>query len=123
MRVKNYKQAEELVNRYRSVSLEEIEKVWNEEYHYPAREAAHSLTGFSQTDTCTLCLGARTKSQKHRCELCIYDGFLNCLNDDGESTYQAIKHAGSPISLLVAFKNRADYIVQVLNKKRRKQIV
>jgi len=55
MRVKNYKQAEELVNRYRSITLDKINVFWNAGNYRNAHSTANNLTGYGDIHTCTLC--------------------------------------------------------------------
>lgn len=50
---KNLKEFKELIKRYESVTLEEIEKIWDNQILSYDNNPAEALTGFGSIDTCT----------------------------------------------------------------------
>lgn len=110
--MKNIKEARELIQRYREITLEEIKECWNVFTHKPAFYTARSLTGFGTWAACTLCRAVSVK-----CTDCIYVFEIGCGKNGNKPTYQAIEQAKSPEALLTAFRNRADHIEKLIEGK------
>ena len=115
-KTQNYAAAIALVVRYRTITLDEIKKVWEgaEGNH---ERVINILTGFGNPFTCTLCIESHSN-----CDRCIYviPGFgFGCIC----STYNAIQCAHTPDQLLEAYRARAEYIKKVVNKRRKKTII
>ena len=123
----------DLIERYESITLEEIEKV--PKVTHVAR--LQYLTGFGQCETCTLCQAVTAyetdqmgehdsppNPDEPNCELCVY---IEMTDDDcalglNKSTFRAIKYAESPEGLLKAYRERASYMRGLLiNYKKQKE--
>ncbi|NCA80546.1 MAG: hypothetical protein EOM76_10250 [Sphingobacteriia bacterium] len=107
--------ANELMLRYRSVTIDEIVKAYinqkNEIPMFIGFKVANMITGFGFKTTCTLC-----KAVNYDCNQCIYahiEGRTNC--NDKHLTYHDIFHAHTTLKLQSAFRARADYIQKVLH--------
>lgn len=77
MQVKNLDAAKQLVNEYRSITLEQIEKVADnidsdDEF---GLSVLRNITGFGSINTCILC-SAMGHPLPERCEGCIHSFFL-----------------------------------------------
>jgi len=113
--MKNLKEFKELIERYETVTIEEIREQWKitkkdetrigSVPHYTAQK----LTGFGGSITCTLCLAIEQK-----CEQCVLsinstDDSYHCLNFHHRPTYDGINFSKSPAGLLTALRNRAKH--------------
>jgi hypothetical protein len=113
---KSIEAARELIKKYRSITLEELEKIKCSKniYFEYGRAKARKLTGFSSWD-CQLCIAVRDD-----CSQCIYgesDGHgRSCYVSANKQTYFDIVNAKTDEELLIAIKNRADHIESILNK-------
>mgnify|MGYP003565590199 CR=1 FL=1 len=85
MQPKNIKEFKELILRYESITLEEIEKQLNKGDHID--DVKYSLTGFGMSSTCTLCQPLLDCIDTPNCEYCIYGDDLQCVHD---KTYEKI---------------------------------
>ena len=101
--MKNLKEFKELIERYESITLEEIEEVWGD--NSCGESVAQELTGFSGVKTCTLC-----KSVRSNCSECVYKERGWCYKSVNKETYYAISDASTPTELLEAFRNRAKHM-------------
>lgn len=115
----NLKEAKELIAKYRSITIEDIEEkfksIKTDEYKgfsLYSKEIANSLTGFGHVATCLLC----GINKIYRCVDCIYQKMNGCYIGDNDKTYLAICHAQSFEELLQAFKDRADHIENLIKK-------
>ncbi len=103
--MKNLKEFKALIDRYESISIEEIERAFKENYR-----PAGLLTGFGSIDTCTLCMAVDVD-----CNECVWGPDLQgCLWD---ITYDAIYYATNPNKLFTAYRKRAAYMRKYLNEK------
>jgi len=106
----NVKEFEALIKRYRSITLEEIEK-----------KGVHprSLTGFGAFCTCTLCkkVFEETFYTPEGCRRCVYGSDRYCLRS---KTYEKIETATTSYELLVAFRKRAFYMMKILRQYKKK---
>ena len=107
MKPKNIKEFQELVERYETVSLDEIKDKWVEESFYPS---ASFITGFGQYDSCILCKKVKTTAFYTNCDKCVYGVECGCVNELNVKTYNAIEDAKTPKQLLKAFRNRAKHL-------------
>lgn len=137
----NIQEAKELVEKYRSITKEMLQPIWDDaakknaankeeddiEYIY-ADEILNKITGFSQRESCSLC-----KPVKHYglnklssyCRGCIYAELLDngnpnpwvtCTDYESKETYKAVERASSIEQLLLAISNRADYLESLIPK-------
>ena len=113
---RNIKQFNALIKKYETITLEEVEKGWdNQESGPDAVDVASDLTGFGSLSSCTLCLGAGVE-EKDDCWKCVYyrkrkDDYLFCCNTGKNlKTYYKIEEAMNPEELLEAFRNRAKFL-------------
>jgi hypothetical protein len=105
-----------LVKRYESVTLEEIQPIWDsqEDIGYCAIRVAEHLTGFGSKSTCTLC-----KPINGVCSKCIYGGRgyrFGCINSQNNKTYSGIENAETAEELLDAFRKRAKHLRKKYSK-------
>jgi hypothetical protein len=116
---KNLKEAKKLVKRYRSITIEEIERELKKSA-FPrsimGSEVAKELAGYGSSSTCTLCKVVRAEG----CSECIYSfkkyNDFSCIIGANEKTYHAISDACTPTELLAAFKKRASHIEKTIKK-------
>ncbi len=111
----NIKEAEELIKKYREITLKEIDDY--ESIDLIADEIATELTGIGSTSNCTLC-----KKVKVDCSRCIYyeknSEKANCIANNNEDTYEYILNVIEPNDLLKAFKDRANHIEKLLKRNK-----
>lgn len=104
---KNIKEFQALVKRYETISLNEIEENWDEEYPV---NTAKQLTGYGSNSTCSLCKVINASAWGYECDDCVYGYSYGCVNLDNEKSYIAILNAKTPIGLLRAFRKRAKHL-------------
>jgi len=118
--IKNLEAAKELVKKYNSITIEEIEKLEeaakeqnNILYSY-GRFITNALTGFGDSNTCILCIWMIIDT----CTGCIYEALTNntCSKGINEKTYEAIRDANNTIELLTAIKERAKYLQSLIDQ-------
>jgi hypothetical protein len=101
--MKNLKEFKELIERYESITLKEIEDcegLYNSDN--TLNTVANMLTGFGSETTCSLCLRVNS------CRECVYKKQFGCIYNYGLSmASDAIDSAKNPEQLLIAFRNRA----------------
>jgi acetylglutamate synthase len=102
--------AKKLIERYNSITIEEIEGCESTLY----RSKAHELTGFGSDETCVLC-----RSVLRNCSSCIYfdtsvSKNYGCTSNANYETYIKIISAKNPKQLLTAFRNRAAHITKIV---------
>ena len=122
MKPQNIKATKELIERYNSITLKEIKaNVAKSSWNTPnmGRLVAKQLTGFSNKDTCPLCIAIND-----HCYKCIHilgsygdPDRHHCWNHDSKShvTYRRIERANSPIKLRNAFRARAKYLQSLID--------
>jgi hypothetical protein len=93
---KNIKQFKALIERYETITLDEIKQ---------EKMNKAKLTGFDSPDTCTLCLAV-----KQECYNCVYGTFCGCCGGENRSTYYGITDAKTVKQLLNAFRARAKHM-------------
>ncbi len=107
--MKNIKEAKELVDRYESITLEEIKECGTN---------PEELTGFGDASTCTLCDGAGFKNNACAdCNECFYVVFTNseCNSFVNAKTYNRILEAYTPLQLRNAYRSRAKHIRKIIS--------
>lgn len=127
--IKNIEEAKELLKKYRSITLEEINKVYNELEFKSGSETLHKITGFGQVTTCILC---KKLSRKYvlECSACVWRSLsagenddLYCLKsypkdtmkeDQVRLTYNGILNSEYPEELLDLVKLRADLLEEAI---------
>ena len=117
---KNLPEFKKLIERYETITIEEIEEAWSDDGEatgdYDARK---ELTGFGSTSTCSLCRPVMSKEHGLRCDKCVYgykDAMLipmPCTRDD---TFEMIRAADTPELLLSAYRARAKYMRTLIEK-------
>jgi len=113
----------ELIKKYRSITIAEIQAIKDSGVSGFNIIAMH-LTGFGGSTSCILC-----RAFDHRCKYCYgIETYFNevimkehraqfgCLHNDHEKTYYRIKNAGTVDDLLNAFQARVDHIEKWLEK-------
>ena len=105
MEAKNLKEFKELIERYETITLEEIK-----ETEFVKEYTAKGLTGFGDPKTCSLC--------KVGCTDCVYGSIIStgedCLGGENKKTYTRIESADTPLKLRNAFRARAKHMKTLL---------
>jgi hypothetical protein len=121
--IKNLPQFLALIERYETITIEEIEELWIKS---SSSYVQNKLTGFGLADTCTLCLGVKLDwkdddAAKKYCIKCVWgnikDGHFTlygCTQGEQSKTYNKIENAITPKMLLAAYRNRAKRMRQFL---------
>ena len=115
MKPKNIDSLRALVNRYETITLDEIEAAFK---IYPKEKVANKLTGFGTSATCSLCITvSRNDFLTPNCSRCVYNHldvpkYFMCLKGKNTDTYENIEQARFPTVLLAAFRLRAQHIRQ-----------
>lgn len=126
--VKNLKKAEKLVKTYRSITLSQLTKKWDEiqkliDYRpIVGEDILMEITGFGRCDRCILC---KKSIVNDYCFGCIYTEFeiyqigglhKPCNTGVNEKTYRDISDASAPEKLLKAIRARATHINKLIRK-------
>ena len=107
--VKNLPEFKALIERYKTITLEEIEEAFDgNDYLSNVKE---SLTGFGFCLTCSLCRATVNNHGYVMCYDCIYEVFNGCQRHE---TYKAIDESTEPAELLAAYRARAEYMETLL---------
>jgi hypothetical protein len=104
-----------LLNKYKSITLDEIESHWNDlektdkNIEVYGEDVANRITGFANPLDCAVCSVVNNK-----CIDCVWLKLFNefCYSND---TYKDIEHACTPLELYKAINARAKYIEDLLN--------
>lgn len=119
--MKNLNEFKALIERYESITEDEINKKDVELEYCSAFEIANELTGYGSTHTCILCtrVGFSRNSYRPNCVDCVYglskeSDHYGCSLDQ---TYYAIENAEDTAELLTAFRERAKYMRTLLPKE------
>lgn len=113
-KAKNLKEFIELIEKYRSITIEDIEEAIDKHGNFDAFGIANVLTGYGFASTCSLCIRAID------CNDCAWKVLSGCSCSflmNGE-TYELIWSSQNKDDLLTAFKIRADYMEKVLNENK-----
>lgn len=109
---KNIEAFQKLVERYETITSEEINKTWIEFDGDRQFYVAEKLTGIGARK-CTLCSATKTGHERD-CFVCVYGRgtayIPQCVEGINEHTYNAIVEAESPKQLLSAFRARAAHL-------------
>jgi len=122
MQVKNLEAAKKLVKKYRSITKKDLEEAYmsgNRVGH--VFEALSQITGFGDIYKCSLCTAITLYNIDYEaCSFCIHNVSSN---DDSKfpqctcsTTYDAIEDANDFDELLIAIKDRADYLEKLIKK-------
>lgn len=113
----NLKEFKNLLERYRTITLEEINEVW-ESTNHDSDDTLKALTGFGYATTCNLC-----NVIDRNCSKCIWSRGRECKSPyspfwcvNNSKTYNKIEHFATPEELLLAYRNRAKYMIQFLKR-------
>lgn len=119
--IRNSEAAERLVKKYRSITREELAKVYAsicEEESNEMRDVLQEITGFGSLSKCSLCTAiVEDNIQYSACPYCIYWNFRDfaapCVYHE---TYEAIEKSKNLDELMEAIRNRADYLEELIEK-------
>ena len=106
--VKNLPEFKALIERYKTITLEEIEGAFERCGYLTAK---NELTGFGQHDTCTLCKKLGVTGWVVDCTGCVFSGNMGCIK---HKTYRMVADADAPAELLAAYRARAAYMETLL---------
>jgi len=124
----NLKEARELVQTYRSFTMEDLTKRWNKWMENPDNEGVELCgevigemlgTGFGETDKCSLCNTMRTIGN---CVGCLYQTqdfyqpYACAWLEEHETTFASVEGATNPQELYVAINERADHLEKIINR-------
>ena len=107
--VRNLEVAKELIKKYRSITKEDIAKVYTEN---PVTTLG-KLTGFGKISTCALC--KEGYKAENKCMHCLYYDGSACACAY-QTTFQDIQNAESVEDLYDAIQARADFIEEFIRK-------
>ena len=115
----NLKEFNQLIYTYKSITIEKIERVWNEFPNYSGGAVLNNLTGFGWSLTCSLC-----KAVRSNCIKCIWviKSMSNCSGEgcdpDNKNslTYYAIKESNTSSQLYQAIQLRISRMEEILNE-------
>ncbi len=108
MKPKNIKAFRKLVERYETITLEEIEK--KNKSGLSVHLLANKLTGYGACGTCKLCKASKSMFIQVNCDECVYGYEFGCIYHKNSKTYNAIENAKTTKQLLKAFRNRAKHL-------------
>ena len=116
-KIVNRAEFEALIERYESITIEDIENEGEFCYRFTIME----ITGFGSRLSCSLCQPTTTKPREFNCDLCIWSSVEDSHSQKDiycsfHETYKNIAFADAPQGLLRAVKARAKYMREVLNK-------
>ena len=125
--IKNLKEFKALINRYETITIEEIKKI---DKGIIYKDTKMKLTGFGDYETCTLCIGVSYgPNNMGNCLNCVWGVVLNNFETKGyyrpcygenksitQKTMQNIASADSSKKLLTAYRNRAKHMRSILKK-------
>jgi hypothetical protein len=97
--------ARKVIHIYRNIPLEKIKKYWDTNGGITAKK----LTGFSDRNTCLLCMAV-----KNKCSECIYQTPYGCCGINHITSYVLMYLAKTSEELKVAMLKRADHIERLL---------
>lgn len=108
--MRNIEELQELIQRYQTITIEEIQITWEKSDYKNGHSVAQTLTGFGGNSHCSLCLAVENK-----CEECVYvhdsnDDSYHCLNTLNRPSYNGIDHARTPLQLFKGYRNRAEHL-------------
>ena len=109
--VNNLKEAKELLEIYKSITLEQLEEAYGDKFLFKMGDAVlNEITGFGRTNSCILCLAVNEV-----CENCIYSFRLQernvpCL----DKIYNEICNAMNAEDLFAAIQKRISYLNNVI---------
>lgn len=116
MIMKNEKEALELMERYETITLEEILKEW----YVNGDLTALGITGYGKFAYCTLCVscGVHSRSYMEKCCNCFWEIITGdlCTKESNSKTYTRIEDATTPLKLRNAFRARAKYMRKIHNE-------
>lgn len=109
-----------LIEKYKGISLELLKSLFNEE-NTTGDDVMRLVTGFGDTQSCSICGDARQKARKplyHPCEYCIYKKLfpntdpdsLYCTND----SYYCMSEAENAEELYEAIQERIKVLEQAI---------
>lgn len=107
--MKNIKAAKELLEMYKSITIEEIEQIYKSNPYYKGKFVMSIFTGFG-TIYCILCTSAN-----HTCSNCIYS-FRNekTIPQCKDIIYKEMENETSSIELFNALQKRISYLTHII---------
>lgn len=118
MQINNLDAARRLVEKYRSITREELESnaCEDDEYWY---EVLSKITGFGSLKKCYLCKECGYIAGDTDCSKCLYSWNTSsecCVPCIEQDTYRNIRDAESLDELYEAIQNRADFIEALIKE-------
>lgn len=111
--VNNLKEAKKLLEKYKSITLEELKEKYKKEYVYiTGRHVLNAITGFSSTKDCILC-----QKVYSMCCNCIYSFRMDNGQMKGpcvDIIYQEMSEALSAEKLFNAIQKRISYLTHII---------
>jgi hypothetical protein len=107
---RNVKEFKTLIERYETITLEEIEEVWSNKKEIESLDlvgeystkVAYKLTGFGWNFSCSLCIAC-----DEICSECVYEINYGCFKSELRESYYNIVNSETESELLNAFRERA----------------
>lgn len=120
--INNLKEAKALVVKYRSIKAEDLERYMiNGKLRLDSQSALEALTGFGSNTSCTLCSTQERDEIDASgviCDGCIYKETTgrSCQRGENNDTYFDIEYASGEKGLLLAYKNRANHLENLIKQ-------
>lgn len=110
MKAQNEKEFLALIERYESITEEEIERKIKNNYYVPpfGADIKKDLTGFGSSSSCPLCVATTIN-----CIFCVYKENYGCKRNENKKTYHDLFYAETAKQLLKALKARAKHMKKV----------
>ena len=107
--MKNLKEAKELLEKYKSITLEQLEAMYSK--GDKGHKILFKITGFGTTNSCMLCL-----SVNEICDDCIYSFRIYNENDVPclDKIYEEMSEATSAEELFNALQKRISYLTHII---------
>ena len=110
--VNNLKEAKELLEKYKSITLEELEEKYEKKYAYiTGYHVLNAITGFGSIKDCIICQKVHSI-----CYNCIYSFRLDIQSSAPcmDIIYQEMKEAMSAEELFNAIQKRINYLTHII---------
>jgi hypothetical protein len=113
----------ELIERYKSITFDEIDEIvckYADRLYFK-----QELTGFGNKSACSLCKAYLRKSDIYSCNPCpwVFMTGYKCNLHANRDTFKAIDFANNIPDLLKAYRERAEYMEEVLRKYNEKTTI
>lgn len=109
--VSNLKEAKELLEKYKSITLEQLEEAYKENPYACGEKVMCNITGFGKVDSCIIC-----SAVNNRCNRCIYSFRMKEAEDVPclDIIYNEMCDAKNSEELYSAIQKRISYLTHII---------